>query len=336
MAKHINKDDPTNTLSNQPTTRRHPRDDPEQDEPTDVHDPHARDDPETPGFFERIRPKTWGHWSAVFCVAAILLAIVLYVTRLYPKGYHNPHVITIGILVGSYPFTALFFREQGFRARAMLDTVVIKLGSPTTGLHSMVTLGKVESASQSYRLVKEVKRMTYGGFVGSWLQLDDVLSDDDLELESKRHREPDDPTGLDLDGRFTSPTKTDLHGDVYVCDADDIDYDYESKDVERRTTPPAYIDEGSTGMLIKELQFAKRREDAVRNEITVVENQLESLRKRVDDETQPELQKALTILDKIQRESLSRRDRSILPEERSSSINDIDDEVDDEMNGGRS
>lgn len=328
--------DPTNTLENQPTTRRHARDDPSRDDPADVHDPHVRED-DSPGFLERIKPKTWGQWSAVFMIVASFFAATIYVVRLYPPGYHNPYVILIGFLIGGYPIVGLFFREQGFRARSMLDTVVIKMGSPTVGINSLVTLGKVESSPDGYRLAKEAKKITFGGFVGSWLQLKDVLSPDDLDLSSKKHRDPDDPSRTELDGRFTSVTKTDLHGDVFVVDAGDLDYDMESRDVERRTTPPNYIKEGATGMLIQELQFAERREQAARDEITVVENRLEAMRQRVEDEKMPELQGALSIIDRLKDETLSPRDsrKSMIQEEKSSGVNEIDREVDEEMNGGK-
>lgn len=327
--------DRTEPLTNQPTTRRHARDDPDRPDPADVHSPHTRDDPETPGFFERIKPKTMGQWSAVFMIGALMLAGVVYVTRLYPPGYHNPYMLVIGLLVGAYPPVALFFREQGFRARSLLDTVIIKLGSPTVGLRTMVTLGDVETSPGGYRLTREVKRVTYGGFVGEWLRLDDVLSEDDLDLQSKKHRDPDSPAALELDGRFTGVTKTELHGDVYLTDAYEIENDFESRDVERRTTPPAYIDEGSTGMLIQELEYAQAREDAARDEIQVIENRLEAIRKRVDDETKPEVRAALTILKELRNDTLDRRDRShILPEERSSAIRELDEQVEKEMNGG--
>lgn len=334
MSSPNGRGDPTNTIENQPTTRRHARDDPDRDDPADVHDSHSRDD-DSPGLLERLRPSTWGQWSAIFMLLSVFGAVVIYITRLYPPGYHNPYMIVIALLIGSYPVVCLFFREQGFRARSMLDTVVIKLGSPTVGLNSLVTLGKVESSPGGYRLAKEVKKITYGGFVGRWLSLDDVLSDEDLDLASKRHRDPDDPAALDLDGRFTAVTKTDLHGDVYVVDADDIDYDYESKDVERRTTPPAYINEGATGMLIRELEFAETREQSARDEITVVENRLEELRKRVEDEKQPELDGALSVLDRLKDSTLAPRKqrREILPEEKSSPVREIDEEVNDEMEG---
>jgi hypothetical protein len=339
MSSPTSRTDRTNTLANEPTTRRHARDDPDRDAPTDVHDPHDRDDADTPGFLERVKPKTWGQWSAVFMTSSLLLAGVVYVTRLYPPGYHNPHMIVHGLLIGILPVVALFFREQGFKARGMLDTVVVKLGSPTTGLNSLVMLGEVESSPGGYRLAKEVKRITYGGFVGDWLRLDDVLAADDLDLDSKKHRDPDSPSKLELDGRFTATTKTELHGDVFVTDADDLEYDYDSRDVERRTTPPAYIDEGSTGMLIKELQYAQKREDAARDEIEVIENRLESVRKRVEDESIPELDRALKVLDRLQNDTLAdRRGRraDILPEERSSSVSEIDEDVDEEMNRGGS
>lgn len=338
MSSSNSRDDPTDTLSNEPTTNRHARDDPSRDDPKDAHDPHKRDDPDSPGILERIRPKTWGQWSAVFMTGSLLLAMYVYVSRLYPPGYHNPFTIVIAFLIGTYPIVGLFFREQGFKARSMLDTVVIKLGSPTVGLHSMVTLGKVESTPRGYKLAKEVKKTSFGGFVVDWLKLEDVLAPSDLDLQSKKHRDPDDPSALALDGRFTATTKTDLHGDVYVVDADDIDYDYESSDVERRTTPPAYIHEGKTGMLIKELQYAQKREDAARDEIDVIENRLESMRKRVEDEKTPELDAALTILDKLKDNTLAprRRRSEILPEENASAVDQIDEQVDEEMNGGGS
>lgn len=327
--------DPTSTLSNQPTTKRHGRDDPDQDDPTDVHDPHARDDPETPGFLERVKPSTWGQWSALFMILSTLGAVTLYITRLYPPGYHNPYLIAIGVLVGGYPVVGLFFREQGFRARSFLDTVVVKLGSPTVGLHTMVMLGKVESSPRGYRLAKEVKKVTFGGFVGEWLRLDDVLNEEDLDLASKKHRDRDDPAKLELDGRFTAHTKTDLHGDVYLCDADDLDYDLESKEVERRTEPPSYLNEGATGMIIQELHFAQQREDAARDEITVIENRLEDMRKRVEDEQHPELKAALSVVDRLKESTLAPRPRrdEILREERSSTVDEIDREIDDEMGG---
>lgn len=332
------RDDPTNTLSNQPTTKGHARDDPDRPNPEDVHDPHSRRDPETPGFLERIKPSTWGQWSALFMVVSLFAAIVLYVTRIYPPGYHNPHMIAHGVLIGSLPFVALYFREQGFKARAMLDTVVVKLGSPTTGLHAMVTLGKVESSPSGYRLEKEVKETTFGGFVSEWLALEDVLSEEDLSLQSKAHRDPEDPSKFELDRKFTAPTKTELHGDVYVCDASSLEYDFESREVERRTTPPDYIDESATGMLIQELEYAHAREDAARDEIDVIENQLESMKKRVEDSQHPELDTALRIVRQMQQETLApgkrRQASEILPEEKSGVIRDIDEQVEQDMNGG--
>lgn len=275
----------------------------------------------------------------MFMILALTLAGMLYVTRLYPPGYHNPYVIVIGFLVATYPFVGLFFREQGFRARNMLDTVVIKLGSPTVGIHAMVTEGKVESVPGGYRLKKEVKKTSFGGFVVDWLRLGDVLSDDDLELASKRHRDPDDPAALDLDGRFTGTAKTDLFGDVYVCDAGELEWDKESRDVERRTLPPKYIPEGESGMLIKELEFARKREQSAVDEIEVIENRLESLRKRVEDEKNPELKTALEIIDRLKETHLGprpRRDRLLADERSGSAVDEIDEQVDDEMNGGGS
>lgn len=337
-SKNQGSRDPTEPLSQSPTTNRHARDDPDRSPAHDAHSPHDRDDPDTPGLLERMKPSTVGQWSTVFFFVSLMGAGILYVTRLYPPGYHNPYVIVIGALVASYPFVGLWFREQGFRARSMLDTVVIKLGSPTTGIDAMITEGRVESVPGAYRLSKEVKKTSFGGFVVDWLQLEDVASDDDLRLESKRHREPSDPSPLDLDSRFTGVTKTELFGDVYVCDAADIEYDWESRDVERRTTPPSYISEGESGMLIKELEFARQREQAARDEIEVVENRIESLRKRVDDEQYPELKKALQILDRMKDTHLGprpRRDR-LLADERSSAVDRIDEQVDEDMNGGGS
>jgi len=325
--------DPTNTLENAPTTRGHARDDPDQVDAAEATDPHTRDDPNSPGLLERIRPSTWGQWSAVFMIGAAVLAVVLYVTRLYPPGYHNPWLIVIGLLVGGYPIVGLFFREQGFKARSMLDTVVVKLGSPTRGIHALVYTGDVENSPGGFKLAKELKKTTFGGFPGSWVTLDDLLHDDDLELASKRHRDPDDPAAIELDGRFTAVTKTDLHGDVYVVDADDVEYDFDARDIDRRTTPPAYIDEGATGMLIQELEFSSKREQAARDEIQVVENRLEELRKRVQDEQIPELDGALAVLDRLQESTLAPRERrrEILRDERSDVVDQIDDEVDEEM-----
>lgn len=331
--------DPTDTLQNPPTTNRHGRDDPDQGEPADVHEPHKRDDPDTPGVFERLKPSTWGQWSAVFMLLSLGGAGILYVTRLYPPGYHNPWAILVGVLVAGYPFVGLFFREQGFRAHAMLDTVVIKLGSPTSGIHAMITEGKVESVPGGYRLTKEVKKTSFGGFVVDWLRLEDVLSDDDLNLAAKKHREPDDPAGLDLDGRFTGFSSTELLGDCYVTDAGDLDWDLESSWVERRTTPPNYISEGESGMLLKELEFARKREEAAIDEIEVIENRLESMRKRVEDEKNPELKTALSIIDRLKETHLGprpRRDRLLADERGGSAVDQIDDAVDDDMNGGRS
>lgn len=328
-----NQRDPTSTLENQPTTRRHARDDPDRDDPTDVHDPHSRDDPDTPGLLERLKPSTWGQWSALFMVFSLVGAGVVFVFKLYPPGYHNPYVLAIGGLVALFPPFGLFMREQGFRARGMLDTVVVKLGSPTNGLRTMVTLGKVTSGSSGYVLEKEVKRTTFGGFVGSWVEMQDVLADDDLDLSSKRHKDPDDPAGLELDDSFTAVTKTDLHGDVYVTDAGDVEYDFESRDVERRTTPPEYVDEAATGMLIQELQYAQTREQAARDEIDVIENRLEAMKKRVDDELAPELEGALKVVDRLRDDTLAPRPQrdEILPEERSNVVDEIDDQVEDEM-----
>lgn len=326
--------DPTSTLENQPTTRRHARDDPDRDDPADVHEPHDRDDPDTPGLLERLKPSTWGQWSALFMILSLLGAGVAFVTKLYPPGYHNPYILAIGVLVALFPPFGLFMREQGFRARSMLDTVVVKLGSPTSGLRTMVTLGKVSSGSSGFVLKKELKRTTFGGFAASWLEMQDVLHDEDMKLDSKRHKDPDDPSGLELDDQFTAVTKTELMGDVYVTDAGDIDYDFESRDVERRTTPPEYVDESATGMLIQELQYAQTREQAARDEIDVIENRLEAMKKRVDDELAPELDGALKVVDRLRDDTLAPRERrkQILPEEQSNVVDEIDDQVDEEIN----
>lgn len=325
--------DPTNTLENQPTTRRHARDDPDRPDATDVHNPHARDDPDTPGFFTRITPSTWGQWSALFIVGSIFVGFVLYVTRLYPPGYHNPYVLAIGVLVAIFPAWGLFMREQGFKARSLLDTVVVKLGDPTTGLRAMITLGEVETGASGYVLEKEVKRTTFGGFVGGYLKMEDVMHEDDLRLDSKRHRDPDNPARLELDERFTAWSNTDLHGDVYVTDAGDIDYDFESKNVERRTTEPRYVDQSDTGMLIQELKFSQEREQAARDEIDVIHNRLEDMRKRVEDEKQPELDAALSVLKTLRNDTLAPRPQrsQILPEEESSVVDEIDKQVDEDM-----
>jgi hypothetical protein len=326
--------DPTDTLENAPTTRNEPTDGHDEQDATDVGDPHSRDDPETPGFIERVRPSTWGQWSVVFMIVSFTFAVILYVSKLYPPGYHNPWVLAVSILFAGYFPVFLFAREQGFEARSALDTVVVKLGSPSTGINAIVTTGKVTTKPGGYKLEKEVKRTTFGGFVGEWLPLEDVLPPEDLDLKSKKHRDPSEPAALELDEKWTAPTKTDLHGDVYVTDAADIDFDFESRDVDRRTTPPLYLDEGSTGMIISELEFAQKREDRARDEITVIENRLEDIRKRVQDEQIPELNEAMRIVDRLKDDTLdprARRDRILREERESSAVREIDEQVDEEM-----
>lgn len=289
----------TNTLNRSPTTRRHARQTLDRDEPTDVHDPGSRDDPDTPSFTERVKPETFAQKAAVGAFASVLVASFLYVSRIFPPGYHNPWVMVVGLLVAGYPLTGAFFREQGFRARGRLDTVILKFGSPTVGIAAQAVTGDVDTMSNGDYKVKEVKRTTYGGFVAEWLRLDDVLERDDLDLMTKRHRDRDEPSFTALDKRFTAYTNTELQGDVYVVDASSLDYDFDSKEVERRALPPDYLPEDKTGMLIAELRYSKKREREARNEITVVENLLEDMRKRVEDEHIPELARALSIVDRV-------------------------------------
>lgn len=328
------QNDRTNTLSNPPTTNREARDRPDKDRPTEVHDPHSRDDPDTPSFWERIKPKTTGQWSAIAAFLSLMLAGVFYVSRLYPPGYHNPFTMAIGVLVAGYFPVALWFREQGFRARSRLDTVVYKLGNPATGLNAMVTSGKVESMPDGdYKLAKEVKRVTFGGFVGEWLKLEDVLSEEDQKHSAKAHKDPEDPSGTALDGRFTAPTKTDLHGDFYVVDADDLEWDMESKEVERRSKPPSYLEEGATGMIITELQLGAQREEARENELDIVRNILERQRRVIEDEKLPELDQALKIVEKIRPDDARRRQAGggLHPDERSEAVDEVDREVEEDL-----
>lgn len=331
------------TLEEKSDVRKYPRDDEDRPDPTAVHSPGRRDDPETPPFLERIRPSTLGQWSAVFVILSFFASTFLYVSRLFPPGYHNPATLVIGLLVAGYPVVSLWFREQGFKARGDLDTVIHKYGTPSTRLTTQSILAKVESHGENFRY-KEVKRLGFGGFVLDWLRLGDVVDPHDGRLDSKRHRDRDDPSFTEIDSRFTAKDNSEVLGDVYITDAGDLEYDFEAADVDRRTTPPEYLSKDATGMIITELQFAQRREDAAREEIGVLEDLLEDIRLRVEEEQLPELDRALKITDRVNRihEQGRRRRRSandIVGDdvEARSAVEDVDRRVDDQVDdGGRS
>lgn len=300
------------TLKNKLGVRREPRDDPDNPQAEQVHDPHTWDDSTDPrGWGDKLTPSTYGQWAITGFFVTFSMAVVMFMKPVFPPLFRNPDTLFAGFAVSMWPILAIYFRHDGFMARSKLDLSIVTISKTRHRRGVMVRLGKGETTTGGDYKFKVVKSWHYGGFVNEYLQMKDTLpTTEDRSLMSKKHRGEDgeSPAFDRLHRSHTTTVNTQLFGTVYVTQASGLDYDYESPECERTTLRPNTLDEDDADQLISELKYYENRQlPALRDEIEVLENRMHDLKQRIDEENAPEITRALQIVDRLSELSKSNR-----------------------------
>jgi len=328
-----------NAIKRRVTVRREPRDDPDSPQAEQVHDPHTwDDDTRDTGRVERLKPSTFAQWAVFGFIVTFGMAVVMFFKPVFPPLFRNPDTLIGGFAFAMWAVLAIMFRHDGFMARSELDLSIITISKNRHRRGLLVRLGKLETTTGGDYKFKTVKSWHYGGFVDEYLQMKDTLpTTEDASLMSKKHRGGDgqSPAYDRLHRSHTTTVNTQLFGTVAVTHASGLEYDYESPECERTTIRPNTLDADDADELISELKFYENRQlPALRDEIDILENRMQQVKQRVDDETAPEVTRALKIVDRLSELSQANRQssetelqaRGRTPGRASESVNDAVDE----------
>lgn len=287
--------------------RQYRSEDPDNDGPGEIHNPHEWSDPER-SWRDRIVPDTTAKKIGVTAIGVIVLGLGIYLYPIIRPLFQSPAVIALAVLGATYLLVWLHGNQAGMERYRDLEKWVRLEGDNAT----VVPVERIDDDHEDgLPLFQPIKRLSYGGF--------DVakLPRRDLPFEtSKLKRYPDDDGTdpvTDAANHFTHETESDALGRFYVTDTGGLEWADGMDGAERYATNPNKLDEQQwhkAERLISELETELRN---LRDDFKMLKEHDQRATNLRQELQVPEIQTVMTLIDEFNdamdpRHRTSRRD----------------------------